>query len=224
MSNEDNKGVEPTASHENAEKRKDLRNKALLSFVNPAFLVIISILIAIFVLIASNLNTLLLNLAKKDFARGLITYLFAVGTIGCMAVILSYVFTAKSNFDEKRASFAKDIFSILIGIFGTIVGYYYGSETNTLKPSFREDLKVSKIGRVIPDSDSTKFYAYQVNGGSYPYCYKVKLNDKLFDEGYVDGIILVREDKLNASVKYLKIEVRDINGTEYSFCDSLFKK
>jgi hypothetical protein len=67
------------------------------------------------------------KLAKTENARGLITYILAVGTIA-IAVVL--VVGALLGGDEDKDSFSrgKEILTMLIGIFGTILGFYYGSE------------------------------------------------------------------------------------------------
>jgi hypothetical protein len=68
-----------------------------------------------------------------EYARGFITVLFGVGTIGiALILILSAVFLtderAKERFDR-----GKEILSLLLGIFGTIVGFYYGAGTATVR-------------------------------------------------------------------------------------------
>lgn len=59
--------------------------------------------------------------SHPDNARNLITIVFCLGTMA-VAGGLAYVAIHKNDFDK-----AKDVLIILIGIFGTIVGFYFGS-------------------------------------------------------------------------------------------------
>ncbi len=69
------------------------------------------------------------GIANVDYARGMITLLFAVGTVMiALLLTLSAIFLtgddAKERFDR-----GKEVLSLLIGIFGTIIGFYFGSAT-----------------------------------------------------------------------------------------------
>lgn len=55
-------------------------------------------------------------------ARSLITIVFCLGTMA-LAGYISYVAIRNNELDK-----AKEVLIILIGIFGTIVGYYFGSD------------------------------------------------------------------------------------------------
>ncbi len=65
------------------------------------------------------------KLAKPEYARGVITYILAIGTV---AVILVLLVSALLGSDGKE-NFArgKEILTVLIGIFGTILGFYFGT-------------------------------------------------------------------------------------------------
>ncbi|QDT89089.1 hypothetical protein [Gimesia algae] len=59
--------------------------------------------------------------SHPDNARNLITIVFCLGTMA-VAGGLAYIAIRKNDLDK-----AKDVLIILIGIFGTIVGFYFGS-------------------------------------------------------------------------------------------------
>jgi hypothetical protein len=61
------------------------------------------------------------------YARGIITVLFSVGTIA-IAIVLILSATFLNDADKKeRFDRGKEVLSLLLGIFGTIVGFYYGT-------------------------------------------------------------------------------------------------
>ena len=61
-------------------------------------------------------------------ARSMITIVFCIGTMA-IAGILAVVAIRKDQLDK-----AKEVLIILIGIFGTIVGYYFGSSELAARP------------------------------------------------------------------------------------------
>src|SRR5215469_7491534 len=71
----------------------------------------------------------LTQMSQIDFARGLITYLFAVVTIGTAVLLIVSALTSPAD-DTHNARFqrGKEILSLLLGVFGTVVGFYFGSE------------------------------------------------------------------------------------------------
>jgi hypothetical protein len=70
---------------------------------------------------------LLQQLSDTATARGLITLLISVGAVW-VAIILAV--GAFSKADDKQFTRAKDVLVIMIGLLGTIVGYYFGSESS----------------------------------------------------------------------------------------------
>jgi hypothetical protein len=105
------------------------------NYANPIVVIAISILAAVFVLIGSAImgvdKGVLSGMAKTDYARGLITYLFAIVTIGTAVVLVVSSLTAEETpAHKKRFQRGKEILSLLLGVFGTIVGFYFGSEVS----------------------------------------------------------------------------------------------
>jgi hypothetical protein len=100
---------------------------------NPVVVIALLIIVGIFVLIGAAIlgidRGVLTNMARIDFARGLITYLFAVVTIGTAVVLVVSALTNEPTPEvERRFQHGKEILALLLGVFGTIVGYYFGSE------------------------------------------------------------------------------------------------
>jgi hypothetical protein len=62
-----------------------------------------------------------------EYARGMITLFFGAGTIIIALVLtLAVLFQGRMK-SEERFKNAKDILTILIGVLGTIIGFYFGS-------------------------------------------------------------------------------------------------
>lgn len=74
-------------------------------------------------------KTLLQLLADTETARGLITFLVAVTTVGIALILIVYLATSSSETAElkERFAFSKEVLTSLIGILGTIIGFYFGA-------------------------------------------------------------------------------------------------
>ena len=67
------------------------------------------------------------GIANIDYARGLITLLFAVGTIAIALILTISALFQSGDEAKERYDRGREILGVLIGIFGTIVGFYFGS-------------------------------------------------------------------------------------------------
>jgi hypothetical protein len=65
-------------------------------------------------------------MAKTDQARGLITFLFAFATIAIIILIAITTFWMPKEEVDARFNKAKDLLTIIIGVLGTILGFYFG--------------------------------------------------------------------------------------------------
>lgn len=85
--------------------------------------------------------------SHPDNARNLITIVFCLGTMA-VAGGLAYIAIRKNDLDK-----AKDVLIILIGIFGTIVGFYFGSAEHN-KPN-EENNKPNQMANQGQGQDQT---------------------------------------------------------------------
>jgi hypothetical protein len=70
-------------------------------------------------------SILLTKLAETEAARGLVTFLITASAVGIAFMLIYHAFSAVSNGENFRM--AREIFMSLIGILGTIVGFYFGA-------------------------------------------------------------------------------------------------
>ena len=152
--------------------------------LNPIVIIALLIVLGTFSLIGSAIfgldHGVLSSLAKLDFARGLITYLFAVVTIGtAVALVVSALTSEASEEMEKRFQRGKEILSLLLGLFGTIVGFYFASDI-----SGREQIEIGALHVTPPLLNEQRVISGQqvtvtaaVSGGTPLYRYGVTMGE-----------------------------------------------
>ena len=86
---------------------------------------------------------LLTKLGKHETARGLLTFLFGLTTVGIAIIIVIANYLSSGDKDELAARFqqGKDVLTVLIGVFGAILGYHFGAD----KGPAQTDKEVSQI-------------------------------------------------------------------------------
>jgi hypothetical protein len=168
---------------------------AIKAYLNPIVAIAFAMLMAIVLLIgASTLGLdkglVLAHMGQVEFARGLITYLFAVVTIGTAVVLVVSALTAdETPANERRFERGKEILSLLLGVFGTIVGFYFGSEVAAKGQPTESIVNVAplrlSVTSAAPGVDFT--LTTYVSGGKAPYKYGVGFNkDEIKPETPVD--------------------------------------
>lgn len=220
---------------ENIEKieKVEIQTKSLVNYMTylPHLLIgffgIILLLGIGYMFITSKVN--FFSSADPVVARGLITFLVAVVTIAIAVILTLSVILSNSPDFKERFALGKEILTILIGVLGTIIGFYFGSAEKTpivnVNPidvaavGTNQNLQISvpnlSIDRI--DSSSVSTLTSFVSGGKMPYRYKITFDPNLVDAvsaESLDGIIKT-EVKKNAisvdketNVSY-QIEVND---------------
>lgn len=204
----------------------DTNNNWKRDLAHPVVLIALAIMLSVFVLIGAAIfgydHGVLSSMARSGFARGLITYLFAVVTIGTAVVLVVSALT--SDIDEKskeRFSRGKEVLSLLLGVFGTIVGFYFGSEIDATARAETRLLHVTPpllAKQHVTSGESIKLTA-AVAGGTPPYLYGIGIGDesaaepeKIVDENdWIISEISAPEVKKDTIISvYLK--VKDATG------------
>lgn len=112
-----------------------------------------------------------------DYSRGLITVVFSFGTIAvALALVLSVLLSRDHALPETQARFnsGKEVLALLLGIFGTIVGFYFGSITDSPpKPLSVVEIVVSPDQPVLGEAVTITVLAA---GGKLPLDYELKVD------------------------------------------------
>jgi len=175
-------------------------NSGVSAFLTPVFLTALLILLGVFFVIGMTIfgwdkGGVLTSMAKIEYARGLITYLFAVVTIGTAVVlVVSALSSITDPQSDQKFQRAKEILALLLGVFGTIVGYYFGSE-KTPQPALR--LIAPELIPAQVNIGGTFIVTTAVVGGTPPYLYKTVIDTKTLVENQPvkEGGLIVYESK-----------------------------
>lgn len=123
-------------------------------------------------------SSLLRELASLDQARGLITFLVAVTTVGIALILTVYVVVTNDPSVKDRFILGKEVLTGLIGVLGTIVGFYFGSVATQVQRPTNSDVKISKFA-VEPSAgkvgDKLKVHI-QTSGLKLPIQYTISFN------------------------------------------------
>ena len=107
------------------------------------------------------------KLAKPEVARGLITFLIAITTVG-IAIILavSTLVLSEGDAGDKRFDRGKQVLTTLIGVLGTIVGFYFGSANESAQQKQQTEQSQTAATKItttsLPEGAANKPYPQTV--------------------------------------------------------------
>ena len=193
-----------------------------LSPWTPVVIIAITILASILLLIAAAVLNLdygrvLGRMSEVGFARGLITYLFAVATIGTAVVLIVYALSPDR--DDKAFDHGKEILSLLLGVFGTIVGFYFGREA--VAPVEAELTVAPLLITPLSSAPGQTIHVTTVAvGGKAPLRFSIVFGDETpkFDQapapgGWIDKDIVVPANQAPGEVS-VKVVIGDSDRNE----------
>jgi hypothetical protein len=136
---------------------------------------ILGLVVLIFLMYGMFNKALLPSLASISVSRGLITFLIAVVTV-IIALILVLATVVSDNPDlANRFMQGKEVLTMLIGVLGTIVGFYFGNADDGKKPLAIAAPVVSNESPVAGGKiDLTTF----ISAGRPPYSFEVLFTPK----------------------------------------------
>jgi hypothetical protein len=189
-----------------------------------------SLLFGIFWFISRDSN--LKNLEENGSARGLITFLIAFVTVSIAIVLTLYVAVSDLAKEEvkERFSMGKEVFTALVGILGTIVGFYFGAAKETGQQPQQGQPSVAQVqispvklsGDQLIKGQSPITLETKITGGTPPYTYTILFEPKnliaeITEKSSPDGNIkeeLKIAEKLtaNGEVTTVQIEIKDAKG------------
>lgn len=198
------------------------------SLLNPVVLIPLIIIFGVFALIGAAIfgidSGVLGSMAKLEFARGLITYLFAVVTIGTAVVlVVSALSSGASEEIEKKFQRGKEVLSLLLGVFGTIVGFYFGSESHLgarTEPATLPRLTTLMVTPAPARAGQDVRLTAAVVGGTPPFRYRVDFGERTLaqQEPVTEGGWIVVEAKAPAvksrTTLNLILRITDAAGQE----------
>jgi len=148
--------------------------------LHPVSLIALLIVLGLFALIGASVfgleGDVISKMGERQFARGLITYLFAVATIGTAVVLVVAALTGATKTKEEFDR-GKDVLSLLLGVFGTIIGFYFGTEVSA--GDRQDDLSITPLllsAETVDVGGSFELTAF-ISGGDSPYEFSVTVGD-----------------------------------------------
>ncbi len=194
--------------------------------LSPIFIFSSAILIGVYFLITMAIlgkdHGVLTSMARYDYARGVITYIFSVATIGMAAALILYALLNATNDDVlKRIQNAKDILSLLLGVFGSIIGYYFASAAKSADRAQTRKLSITAplLNPQKVSSGGNFSITALAAGGTPPYQFGVVIGsdeDIQFDQNVDDSGWIVKQlpapDASEPAKLGIKIGVKDATG------------
>ncbi len=110
-------------------------------------------MIGLVAIVAMGLVLYRLELSGENGAQTLITVVFCIGTMAIAVILVLAVFLLqRNNAYAERFKNAKEVLNILVGILGTIIGYYFGQavSNDAHEPTTEFSQSAEQIGASAP--------------------------------------------------------------------------
>lgn len=200
---------------------QDAQNKRIGYIQGIVLLLILGTLfVIIFATLASSGGEFLQKLRDIEIARGLITFLVVVAAISIALILAVFVLASNESTAQikERFTFAKDVLAILIGILGTVLGFYYGTKDKAEDQAYSVDAQFRGSQMIAHIVGATPPYRYSI---TFPGDDSKKVVTKVSKDGWIAEtvpstikkddpiqveIIDAKEKKLSKVIKYVPEE------------------
>jgi len=157
--------------------------------VSVLALILFGVVIAAAMLVGLFYPRFYTSLATTEQARGLITFLFVLCTSGVILLTAIAIFWMDDKDNIKdRFAYAKDLLTIIIGVLGTILGFYYGLQASSGATMGITNVTLSKP--IAKTNDKVTFTG-QVVGGKGPFTGTIEFTDPT---GAVPEVATMKKD------------------------------
>jgi hypothetical protein len=210
------------------------RRSFWLTAIQYAFFALIGLGILVFIVTSlSGKTTILGSIERIEVARGLITFLIAVATVAIAIILALAAILSGGQEYKERFALGKEILTILIGVLGTIVGFYFGSsvkpQTEPINAPIRQAQALQVVPAVLskeqPRKGETITISSFVSGGKPPYTYTIifdpsdisPIKDAISQDGYIKQDILIPATMVVETEVKFQIDVKDSEGKTISY-------
>lgn len=227
MTDETNKEVrEPISGNEESNENEKIKepDSTLVLWVRILLISVIGIGFICMIFYGIYDKKFLGELSRTELARGFITFVIAIGTLALAFLLMIYTITfrivrkADYNAFKDRFGRGQQVLTALVGILGTIVGFYFGTAvTETKKPEFT--ISPVKINNPTPKPGDKIKLTSVVQGGQAPYKYSLSFDppdinpiEKTSSTGNISQSIEIKQDATPGTEISITFKVTDDTG------------
>jgi hypothetical protein len=226
---------------EPGERGRDVLSQ-LISFFTSTYGIITILGFVVLIVIIFNISrsNFINSLTDKETARGLITFLVVFTTVAIALILALYTLLSSITVREDlkdRFGYGKEVLTALIGILGTILGFYFASSTQeSPRDATRavvSNTQTPQVSSAFISNDNPKkgdivqIYSF-VSGGKTPYTYSILFSppsiispiaDRVSLDGGIKEEIKIPESVQENTELTFRITVKDSNGKSAIYDD-----
>lgn len=211
--------LQPPARPQDSKKSIDW-----MAIITPVAFVSIAIVVVVFIVYAiSGSRGVLTSLADEKIARGLITFLVTLATVAIALILALSAIISDPAVVKDRFALGKEVLSVLIGVLGTIVGFYFGSSVSGQAPPLHVASAI--VTNEQPKKGDVTTIVGFIAGGKPPYTYSIAFTPATIAGGKdipaTDGTmkydVQVPADLKTDTPETFVIDVKDSDGKSITY-------
>jgi hypothetical protein len=137
----------------------------VFGYALPIVVILIAVILLVIIPVGLYYGSFLDKISNQAIARGLVTFLFALSTVIIALIIVVSSFVGTGSDLSQRFQQGKEVLTIFIGVFGTIIGFYFGQA----RDATGQAIKI--VAPTLPDGVANTPYlstAIDATGGTPP--------------------------------------------------------